>query len=157
ASVGADGLVKVPDVFSDVEACTMSNAGLTAWCSVMVDAKVAAGETVVTLGSGGVSVYGLQFAKMAGAKVIVTSSSDDKLAHLRSLGADMGVNYRATPAWEKEVMRLTDGRGADVVLNTVGIGEMERCINACANNGRIILIGANPVARGGETQDVAGL
>ncbi len=157
AVVGADGLVKIPEALSYEAASTLPNPALTAWHAVVGDTNVKRGETVVTLGTGGVSMFGFQFAKYFGARVIVTSSSDEKLAKMRALGADMTINYRNTPEWQQEVIRLTNGRGADVVLNTVGIGEMERCINACASNGRISLIGANPVRRTGTSTEMVGL
>ena len=157
AVVGADALVKIPDALSYEAASTLPNPALTAWHAVVGDADVKRGETVVTLGTGGVSMFGFQFAKYKGAKVIVTSSSDEKLAKMRSLGADMTINYRTNPEWQQEVVKLTNGRGADVVLNTVGIGEMERCINACASNGRICQIGANPVRRTGPSTEAVGL
>ena len=148
AVVPAQGLVRIPDSISSIDAATFPNAGLTAWHAVVVDGEVQAGETVLTLGSGGVSVFGMQWAKMRGARVIITSSSDDKLARLRELGADDTINYRTHPDWHEKVLEKTAGRGVDAVLNTVGIGEMERCLKSCASNGRVMLIGANPVARG---------
>lgn len=157
AVVGAEALVKIPDALSYEAASTLPNPALTAWHAVVDDADVKPGETVVTLGTGGVSIFGFQFAKFRGARVAVTSSSDEKLAKMRGLGADMTINYRNNPDWHLEVLRLTNGRGADVVLNTVGIGEMERCINACASNGRICLIGANPVRRTGTSTEMVGL
>ena len=160
AVVPAQGLVKIPDSIRYTDAATFPNAGLTAWHAVVVDGAVQAGETVLTLGSGGVSVFGLQWAKMRGAKVIITSSSDEKLARLRDLGADATINYRSTPDWHRQVLEITGGRGVDAVLNTVGIGEMERCLKSCASNGRVMLIGVNPVARGkagGEGEPVVGL
>ncbi|MBL8630781.1 MAG: NAD(P)-dependent alcohol dehydrogenase [Rhodospirillaceae bacterium] len=156
-TVPAQGVVKIPDSFSYEQASTFPNAGLTAWHAVVEDAQVRPGETVVTLGTGGVSIFGFQWAKMLGARVIVTSSSDEKLAHMRALGADDVINYRTTPDWHKAVVEKTSGRGADVVLNTVGIGEMERCLQACASNARVMLIGSNPVQRTGPQQDVVGL
>jgi NADPH:quinone reductase-like Zn-dependent oxidoreductase len=106
---------------------------------------VGPGETVLTLGSGNVSVFGLQIAKALGARVIVTSSSDDKLAKLRALGAGVGINYRSHPDWHREVLAQTGGRGADVVLNTIGYPTLEKCLLACASNARVMHIGARPV------------
>ncbi len=153
----AQGLVKIPDGMSYEHASTFPNAGLTAWHAVVEDAQVRPGETVVTLGTGGVSVFGFQWAKMLGARVIVTSSSDEKLARMKALGADDVINYRTTPDWHKAVLEKTNGRGADVVLNTVGIGEMERSLLACASNARVMFIGANPVQRTGTQTDAVGL
>jgi len=148
AVVPAQGLVRIPDGMPFEQAATFPNAGLTAWHAVVEGAQVKPGDTLVTLGTGGVSMFGLQWAKMLGARVVVTSSSDAKLARLRALGADVTINYRTRPAWHEAVLEATGGRGADVVLNTVGIGELERCLMACASNARVMQIGANPVARG---------
>jgi NADPH:quinone reductase-like Zn-dependent oxidoreductase len=153
----AQGLVKIPDSISYEHASTFPNAGLTAWHAVVEDAHVRPGETVVTLGTGGVSVFGFQWAKMLGARVIVTSSSDEKLSRMKELGADDVINYRSTPDWHKVVLEKTNGRGADVVLNTVGIGEMERSLLACASNARVMFIGANPVQRTGTQTEAVGL
>jgi NADPH:quinone reductase-like Zn-dependent oxidoreductase len=153
----ADGLVKIPDGLSYAEACTLPNAGLTAWNAAVVEAQARSGETVITLGTGGVSVFCMQWSKMLGARVGITSSSDDKLARLRELGADFTINYKTTPDWHAEALKLTGGKGVDVVFNTVGIGEMERAIRACASNGRIMVIGANPVAPAGADSQPVGL
>jgi len=155
--VPAQGLVRIPDAVSDEDASTLPNAGLTAWHAVVVDAKVRPGETVLTLGTGGVSMFGMQWSKMVGARVGVTSSSDAKLARLRELGADFTINYRNQPDWHEAVLAATGGRGVDVILNNVGISEMDRCIRACASNGRIMLIGSNPVQRGGTPLEFEGL
>jgi NADPH:quinone reductase-like Zn-dependent oxidoreductase len=155
--VGAEGLVKIPATIADEAAATFPNAGLTAWHAVVVDSGIRPGDVLVTLGTGGVSVYGMQWAKMMGARVVVTSSSDEKLARMRQLGADVGINYRSRPEWHKDVLAATGGRGADVVLNTVGIGELERCLLACGSNGRVMEIGANPVRRTGPAVEAAGL
>ena len=156
AVVPARGLVKIPDGMSFEQAATFPNAGLTAWHAVVEAAQVKPGDTVVTLGTGGVSVFGLQWAKMLGARVAITSSSDEKLARMRALGADVTVNYRTNPAWHEAILDATGGRGADVVLNTVGIGELERSLMACASNARVMQIGANPVKRGAPAQGPGG-
>jgi NADPH:quinone reductase-like Zn-dependent oxidoreductase len=148
AVVPAAGLVRLPESIAYTDAASFPNAGLTAWNAVVVQGAVKPGDTVLTLGSGGVSVFGLQWAKLLGARVIITSSSEAKLSRLRELGADGAVNYRSNPDWHEAVLDLTDGRGVDVVLNTVGISEMERCLLSCGSNGRVMLIGANPVGRG---------
>jgi len=140
AVVPAQGLVAIPDGMPFEQAATFPNAGLTAWHAVVEGARVKPGDTLVTLGTGGVSMFGLQWAKMLGARVVVTSSSDAKLARLRALGADVTINYRTRPAWHEAVLEATGGRGADVVLNTVGIGELERCLMACASNARVMPI-----------------
>ena len=113
--------------------------------ALTVEAGTQAGETVLTLGSGNVSVFGVQIAKSLGARVIATTSSDDKCARLRGIGADEAINYRTHPEWDREVMRLTGGRGADVVLNTIGYATLERCLLSCASNARVMHIGARPV------------
>jgi NADPH:quinone reductase-like Zn-dependent oxidoreductase len=150
ALVPAEALVRMPDSLSYEEAAPLQSSGLTPWRGLVEEAKTRAGETVLTLGSGNVSVFGLQIAKMLGAKVIVTTSRDAKAAKLRELGADAVVNYRSEPDWERAVMRVTGGRGADVVLNNIGAAALEKCLLACASNGRILYIGARPV--GGSTQ-----
>ncbi len=150
ALVPAQGLVRIPEQIAYTDAATFPNAGLTAWHAVVAGGGVRSGQTVLTLGSGGVSVFGLQWAKLLGARVIITSSSDAKLARLRELGADSTINYRRNPDWHLEALELTRGRGVDCVLNTVGFSELERCLLACASNGRVMQIGANSVARGAD-------
>ncbi len=157
AVVPAQGLVGIPESLSFEQAATFPNAGLTAWHAVVEGAQVKPGDTVVTLGTGGVSVFALQWARMLGARVAITSSSDEKLARLRALGADITVNYRTRPAWHEAILEATGGRGADVVLNTVGIAELERSLLACASNARVMQIGANPVGRGTAAQGAAGV
>lgn len=146
--VPADALVKLPDGISYEEASTLQSAGLTAWNAVVEAGRAHPSDTVLTLGTGGVSVYGLQWAKMLGARTIVTSSSDAKLERMRALGANITINYRTNPKWADEVLNRTGGRGADIVLNTVGMQEMENCLSACASNGRVMYIGANAVVHG---------
>ena len=116
-------------------------AGVTAWNAVTRAAPVHAGDTVLVLGTGGVSIFGLQFAKLHGARVIVTSSSDEKLERARALGADETVNYVRTPEWDREVLRLTDGLGADVVLEVGGAATFPRSMNAARAGGQIAVIG----------------
>jgi NADPH:quinone reductase-like Zn-dependent oxidoreductase len=142
AVVPAASLVRIPDGLSFVQASTLQSAGLTAWRALVVEGGVKAGDVVLTLGTGGVSLFNLQLAKAQGATVIVTSSSDEKLARMKALGADVGINYRRTPSWEREVLARTAGHGADIVLNTVGYAEMERCLMACADNARLVHIGS---------------
>jgi NADPH:quinone reductase-like Zn-dependent oxidoreductase len=142
AVVPAASLVRIPDGLSFAQASTLQSAGLTAWRALVVEGGVKAGDVVLTLGTGGVSLFNLQLAKAQGATVIVTSSSDEKLARMKALGADVGINYRRTPAWEREVLARTAGHGADIVLNTVGYAEMERCLMACADNARLVHIGS---------------
>jgi NADPH:quinone reductase-like Zn-dependent oxidoreductase len=133
----------VPARLSNEQACTLAIAGLTAWRALAFEAKVKPGETVVTTGTGGVSTFNLQIAKLFGARVIVTSSSDEKLARLRALGADVGINYKTTPDWPQAVLDATGGRGAEVVLNNVGWPEMANSLRACCSSARLIHIGAS--------------
>lgn len=141
AVLSEQGLVRQPDHLSFEEGTTLTCAGLTAWQAVVEKGRVKAGDTVLLLGTGGVSIFGLQFAKMHGARVIITSSSDDKLARARALGADETINYTTHPDWEAEVMRLTDGRGADQVLEVGGIGTLEKSAQCLAFGGHISMIG----------------
>lgn len=147
AVVPAAALIRIPDALGYAEAGTLPSAGLTAWQAVVEAGRIAPGETLVTIGTGGVSVFAVQWAKMMGARVIVTSSSDDKLARMEQIGADEGINYRTHPAWHDAVMELTHGRGADVVINTVGMAELDGCLAACASGGRVMSVGASPVNR----------
>lgn len=137
-----DGVVRIPNNLSFEEAATLPCAGLTAWNALMIAGKpLRPGETVLCLGTGGVSMAGLLFAKTAGARVIVTSSSDEKIERARALGASDGVNYKRHPDWQKEVVRLTDGRGADHILENGGAGSLTRSFEACAFSGKVALIG----------------
>lgn len=108
--------------------------------------RTARGDTLVTIGTGGVSVFALQWAKMLGARVIVTSSSDEKLARMRALGADDIINYRNNPDWSQAVMELTGGQGANHVVNNVGMSELDQCLMACASGACVTYIGANAVS-----------
>jgi NADPH:quinone reductase-like Zn-dependent oxidoreductase len=137
-----DGVVSIPEGFSFEEGACLPCAAVTAWNALMVAGKpIEPGHTVLTLGSGGVSVFALQFAVAAGARVIVTSSSDAKLERLKALGASATVNYVRTPDWHKEVLKLTGGAGADCVVEVVGAGTLERSFDAVAERGKVCLIG----------------
>lgn len=137
-----NGVVVIPPALSFEEAACLPCAGVTAWNALMyAGAPVTAGQTVLTLGTGGVSTFALQFAVAAGAHVIVTSSSDAKLARVRALGATGTINYARTPDWHKEVVSLTRGRGADCVIEVVGVGTLERSFGAVAEHGKVCLIG----------------
>jgi NADPH:quinone reductase-like Zn-dependent oxidoreductase len=140
-SAPATSLAKIPDHLSWEEAATLPSAGVTAWNNLHVLGRMKAGDTVLVLGTGGVSIMGLQLAKAGGARVIVTSSSDDKLAKAKKLGADILINYKKTPDWEKEVMSATNGYGADITLETVGTGSLTKSLQASAFGARIGLIG----------------
>jgi NADPH:quinone reductase-like Zn-dependent oxidoreductase len=140
-AISADGVSKVPAGWNAEEAATLPCAAVTAWRGLMVEGKLMAGETVLVQGTGGVSIFALQFAKMAGARVIVTSSSDEKLEHAKAMGADDFINYRTTPDWATAARELTGGRGVDHVVEVGGAGTFEQSIRACALGGSIAVIG----------------
>jgi NADPH:quinone reductase-like Zn-dependent oxidoreductase len=143
------GVAHVPAHLTDEEAATLPCAALTAWNALVTQNGVKAGETVLTLGTGGVSIFALQFARMSGARVIATSSSDEKLERARALGASDGINYRATPDWDERVRELTGGRGVDHVIEVGGAGTLGRSLRAVRMGGRVSLIGVLS-GRGGE-------
>jgi NADPH:quinone reductase-like Zn-dependent oxidoreductase len=137
-----DGVVAIPPGLSFEEAATLPCAGVTAWSALMVLGKpIKPGDTVLCLGTGGVSTQAMQLATAAGARVIITSSSDEKLARARTLGAWEGINYRTHPEWHKEVARLTGGRGVDCVVEVGGVGTLARSYEALGFGGKIALIG----------------
>jgi NADPH:quinone reductase-like Zn-dependent oxidoreductase len=135
------GLVAAPAHLSYEEVATLPCAALTAWHALVPTAHVRSGQTVLLLGTGGVSIFGLQLAKMHGARTIITSSSDEKLAHAKTLGADETINYKRTPEWDKEVFRLTGGEGADVVIEVGGAGTLPLSLRSVKAAGQISLIG----------------
>jgi NADPH:quinone reductase-like Zn-dependent oxidoreductase len=135
----ARSLVRPPDFLSDTEAATLVCAGVTAWRATQETARLRAGDTVLLQGTGGVSIFALQFAKAAGYRAIVTSSSDEKLKRARSLGADETINYRRTPEWSDEVLRLTGGRGVDLVVEVTGA--LRQSMRAARIGGAIATIG----------------
>jgi NADPH:quinone reductase-like Zn-dependent oxidoreductase len=137
----ANWFTHAPGNYSHGEAATLTTAGLTAWRALVCDGPLKAGETVLTLGTGGVSVFALQLAKMMGALVIVTSSSDEKLARARALGADHTINYRQYPNWAEQVLDRTGGRGVDHVIEVGGPETLPQSISACRIGGHISLIG----------------
>ena len=139
--LSAEGVVKLPASLSYEEAATLPCAAVTAWNALVREARVKAGDVVVLQGTGGVSLFALQFAKLHGARCVITSGSDDKLALARGLGADEVINYRKQPDWEKAVMALTGGRGADVVVEVGGAGTLEKSLNAVRFGGIVTLIG----------------
>ena len=130
-----------PAGWSHVESATLTTSGLTAWRALVVDGQLKAGQTIVVLGTGGVSITALQIGKMFGANVIVTSSSDEKLEKAKALGADHTINYRKTPEWGKEVLDITGGKGAEHIVEVGGPGTLEQSIEAAAVGGHISLIG----------------
>lgn len=136
----AAALVRIPAHLTWEEAATLPIAATTAW-NAIVKARIQPGATVLLLGTGGVSLFALQFAKAAGARVIITSSSSAKLQRARMLGADDVINYSTHPAWDEEVLRLTDGAGADLVIESVGGATFARSLNAAAYNATIFVIG----------------
>jgi NADPH:quinone reductase-like Zn-dependent oxidoreductase len=135
------GLVRIPAHMSYEEGATLPCAGLTAWNALAPTAHVQPGNTVLLLGTGGVSIFGLQFAKLHGARVIITSSSDEKLERARALGADETINYKKNPEWEKEVLRLTGGNGVDIVLEVGGAETFPRSMSSVRASGTIAVIG----------------
>jgi NADPH:quinone reductase-like Zn-dependent oxidoreductase len=141
ATFNAESLVRVPDELGDLEVAAMPCAGLTAWNAVFGSRPVRAGEWVLVQGIGGVSICALQWAKAAGARIIVTSSSDAKLARARALGADLGINYRTTSDWSSAAREATGGRGVDIVVDVVGEAQLEQCARAVAEGGVISAVG----------------
>ncbi|ESW99062.1 alcohol dehydrogenase [Mesorhizobium sp. LSJC268A00] len=136
----ANSLVPVPARLSFEAASTLPIAATTAWNAVRA-ADVGPGSVVVLLGTGGVSIFTLQLAKAAGATVIITSSSDEKLGRAKAIGADHLINYRATPDWDGKVLELTGGLGADLVVETAGTATFARAVNATAPGGTLFTIG----------------
>ncbi|MCW6512745.1 zinc-dependent alcohol dehydrogenase family protein [Lichenifustis flavocetrariae] len=139
--VPASGVVRIPDSLPFEEAATFPCAGVTAWSALFERRPVQPGETVLLLGTGGVSIFALQLAKLAGARVIITSSSNEKLERARVLGADHVINYRARPGWEDDVLRLTGGRGVDLAVDVAGPGTLNQTLKATRFGGRISLMG----------------
>lgn len=137
----ASGLLPIPSDLSYEEAATLPCAGVTAWNALTEGKAIRPGDSVLTLGTGGVSLFALQLAKMAGARVIITSSSDDKLERARALGADETINYKREPDWERAVLDLTGGQGADHVVELGGAGTLPRSYQAVGPRGEISLIG----------------
>jgi len=142
AILRADGVVPVPAHLSYAEAATLPCAALTAWNAIVETGRTKAGDWVLLLGTGGVSMFALQFATMMGARTIVTSSSDDKLEKARALGATVTVNYRNHPDWEEVVLEETKGRGVDLAVEVTGAQNLPRTVNATRIAGTIALIGA---------------
>lgn len=153
AIVPASALVAKPESLNFAEAATLPCAALTAWNCLFEAGTLVPGQTVLLQGTGGVSIFALQFAKAAGARVIITSSSDAKLERARALGADHGINYKTHPDWSQEALRLTGGRGVDVVIEVGGPGTLEQSLASVCIGGRIAYVGvltglagqANPV------------
>ena len=134
-------LLPVPPALTDEQAI-LASAGLTAWHALVEVGKITAGDLVLALGTGGVSIFALQIAKAAGARVAITSSSDAKLAVAKALGADMLINYTTTPDWAAELMVQSGGKGADIIVETGGQATLAQSFAAAAPNARIVIIGA---------------
>jgi len=142
AVLAEGGVIRIPDGLSFEGAACLPCAGVTAWHALFAAGRsIVPGETVLVLGTGGVSMLALQLARAAGARVIVTSSSDDKLARARALGATDGICYARTPQWDQEVLTFTGGRGADCVVEIGGAGTLARSFQSVARNGKVVLIG----------------
>ena len=123
------------------QAACLSVAAVTAWSVIEPFGKIKAGDTVLALGTGGVSIFALQIAKMNGARFAITSSQDDKLERCKKLGADITVNYKTTPDWEKAILAATGNRGVDIVVETGGLATLSQSLASCAPNARIGLVG----------------
>lgn len=133
--------VLAPKNLTDVEAASLPCAAVTAWHALVTEGGIKAGETVLVQGTGGVSLFALQFARLSGARVIVTSSNDEKLERAKALGAFAGVNYRRVPKWGDTVLELTEGRGVDHVIEVGGPRSFQQSLKACARRGQINVIG----------------
>ncbi|MBI3924941.1 MAG: NAD(P)-dependent alcohol dehydrogenase [Armatimonadetes bacterium] len=136
-----EGVARFPEHLSDAEAATLPCAGLTAWSALVSLARLAPGDRILTLGTGGVSIFALQFGRVLGAEVAITSSDDDKLERARSLGARFTVNYRQEPQWGKAVREWTGGSGVDLVVEVGGAGTLEQSLRAVRIGGQVCLIG----------------
>jgi NADPH:quinone reductase-like Zn-dependent oxidoreductase len=136
-----EGVVKIPAHLSPEEGATLPCAGVTVWHAMMEHARLIAGQSVLLQGTGGVSVFGLQLAHAMGIRTVVTSSSDDKLARAKLLGADHGINYKTTPDWDKAAIDITGGRGVDQVVEVGGAGTLAKSFGAIRVGGKITMIG----------------
>ena len=134
------GIVRAPKGWSALEAATLPCAALTAW-SAVIGAGIKAGDVVVTQGTGGVSLFAAMFARMQGARTIVTSSSDAKLERARDFGAALGINYKTHPEWSREVRKALGGRGADLVLELGGAETLDQSLRAIRTSGTLAMIG----------------
>jgi NADPH:quinone reductase-like Zn-dependent oxidoreductase len=135
------GLIHAPAGYTHAEAATLPCSALTAWNALVERGHLHAGQTVLLLGTGGVSIFALQISKAHGARVLITSSSDEKLSRARNLGADEVINYRATPEWDREVLRLTNNRGVDHIVEVGGAGTLPLSLKAVTPGGYIYVIG----------------
>ncbi|HEY9791612.1 MAG TPA: NAD(P)-dependent alcohol dehydrogenase [Candidatus Obscuribacterales bacterium] len=144
-----DGLLLVPDHLSFEEAATLPCAALTAWNALFEYGDVQPGTSVLTLGTGGVSIFALQLAKAAGARVVISSSSDEKLKRAKELGADVTINYKQTPEWDKAVLGDFP-QGVDHVIEVGGSGTLDRSVKSAKAGGHISLIGVLAAKEGGQ-------
>ncbi|HSZ68555.1 MAG TPA: NAD(P)-dependent alcohol dehydrogenase [Xanthobacteraceae bacterium] len=149
-----DGVVKIPAHLSLEEGATLPCAAVTVWHAMMEHAKLKAGDTVLLQGTGGVSIFGLQFAKAMGIRAVIISSSDAKLTRAQSLGAAFGINYKTTPDWDKAAIEFTGGVGVDHVVEVGGAATLTRSFGALRAGGKITLIGG---LSGGATELNPGL
>lgn len=143
-----NGLVRIPEHLSFEEAATLPCAAVTAWDALVESGHLKAGQTVLALGTGGVSIFALQFAKMHGARVIITSSSDEKLERAKGMGADETINYKSAQDWDKEVLNRTNKIGVDHVIEVGGSGTLSKSLNSVCVGGHVALIGV--LASGGD-------
>lgn len=141
AMLNERGVVKIPDSMSYEHAATLPCAALTAWRAIVVEGQVKPGDTVLLLGTGGVSIFALQFVKMIGARAIITSSSPEKLRRARLMGAWQTINYRDKPDWEQEVLKMTGGQGVDLVVEVGGAGTIAKSVASTRVAGKVALIG----------------
>lgn len=142
AVASEQAVVKIPAHLSFAEAATLPCAAVTAWCALVGPRPILAGETVLTIGTGGVALFALQFAKLFGARVIAITSSEAKAQRLRQLGADDVVNYRSTPEWDHAIRDLTDGRGVEHVVETGALDSLPRSIGCAAAEGIVSVVAA---------------
>ncbi len=140
-AIPATSVVPMPESMSFEEAATLPCAGVTAWSALFERRPFQPGETLLLLGTGGVSVFSLQLAKLAGARVILTSSSDEKLERARALGADHLINYKTDPDWAARVLELTDGVGVDAAVDVAGPATLDSTLRATRHGGRVSLMG----------------
>jgi NADPH:quinone reductase-like Zn-dependent oxidoreductase len=159
-----DGVAKLPPHLSLSEGACLPCAGVTAWNALVEHGRLTAGQSVLVQGTGGVSIFALQFSRILGAEVIATSSSDAKLERAKSMGASKGVNYKATPDWDKAVVELTGGTGVDQVVEVGGAGTLAKSLGALRVGGKISMIGVltgaadlNPMLIMGKRANVQGI
>jgi NADPH:quinone reductase-like Zn-dependent oxidoreductase len=153
AVLAEEAWVPIPPHLSFEEAATLPCAALTAWNALVETGGVKPGDSVLIQGTGGVSLFALQFARLAGARVLATSSSDQKLARARDLGASDGINYKSTPDWDQRVRELTGAQGVDLIVEVGGAGTLPRSLRAVRLGGTIALIGV--LSGGGEFNPIS--